>query len=431
MIIHVVQPGETIQSISDLYGVPEDVLVQDNGLDYPQNLVVGQCIVITYPELTYMVKEGDTLISIAESHNVTLMQLLQNNPFLADRQYIYPGERLIIIFDKIGTIATHGFALPYISQRTLRMTLPYLTYISVANYTVSDDGNLISYYDDTELIQTAKEYNTIPLMFITTLTLKGEANIGTAYELLTNEEKLNILVENILSVLREKGYYGINLSFEFISDVNLPYIEKAYSRIANLLKEEGFMFFGTINPNIEQIGSEIEFIRVDYTYLGQISDSVLFMSYEFALNLNPPSPISSIYNLEIYLNYVKNFIPSSKVSIGLATIGYDWELPFFAGISSVHSLTYDSAVNLARNQNVPILFDEESQTPFFLYTINDGDFPTEHIVWFIDARSINALLGLMTEFNLYGVGIWNITVYNPQLWLIINSQFEIEKFDVQ
>ena len=43
-------------------------------------------------------------------------------------------------------------------------------------------------------------------------------------------------------------------------------------------------------------------------------------------------------------------------------------------------------------------------------------------------RSINALLDLGVKYNLQGVSIWNITIYNPQLWLIINSQYEIMKF---
>jgi spore germination protein len=118
------------------------------------------------------------------------------------------------------------------------------------------------------------------------------------------------------------------------------------------------------------------------------------------------------------------------LSIGLATIGYDWELPFIAGISSVHALTHASAVALARNEGAVIQFDEISQTPYFIYSNSNNPFPVDHIVWFIDARSIDALLRLVVEHDLKGTGIWNITVYNTQLWLIINSQFEIEKIEV-
>jgi spore germination protein len=193
------------------------------------------------------------------------------------------------------------------------------------------------------------------------------------------------------------------------------------------LRDEGYLVFTTINTKTISINSEIRFERVDFSVLDQSAQSIIFMNYEWATNVNPPSPIISISNADLFLNYVSNYIPSAKEIIGLATIGYDWELPFSAGISSVYSLTSDRAVDLARNTGASIQFDEISQTPFYTYTlIRDGN-QIEHIVWFIDARSINALLDLAVKYQLHGIGVWNITIYNPQLWLIINSQYEIEK----
>jgi spore germination protein len=429
MIIHVVKPGETIQSIAKFYGVSENDLIQNNGLDFTENLVVGQCIVITYPEIIYTVKEGDSLYGITNSFNVSVMQLLQNNPYLADRKYLYPGDKLVISFKKKGSLTTHGIVIPFVTDATLKRTLPYLTYISVINYTVTDQGDLISYYDDTEFIKTAKNYNVIPLMFITTLTLQGKDNIETVYKLLLNEESQDRLIENILTTLKNKGYYGINFSFELVNPENLPYIENACKKIVNALKNEGYLAFATINPHIIQTGKDIDFLKIDYSHMGEVPDSLIFTSYEWAINPNPPSPISSVYGMETFLNYIKGSIPSTKISIGLATIGYNWELPYRAGISRVYSLTYDSAVALARNENIAIQFDEISQTPFFLYTSKDGQLQTEHIVWFIDARSISALLNLVFDYSLYGISVWNITVFNAQLWLIINSQYDIIKFN--
>jgi len=116
MIIHVVQQDETIQSIADFYGVSETILIQDNGLENENDLVIGQSLVIVYPELTYTVKDGDSLMDIAKFHNVTVMQLLQNNPYLAEREYIYPGDEIVINYNKKGNITTHGNTVPYIDK---------------------------------------------------------------------------------------------------------------------------------------------------------------------------------------------------------------------------------------------------------------------------------------------------------------------------
>lgn len=427
MIIHVVQQGETIQSIASFYGVSLERMIQDNGLQASDNLVVGQAIVIVFPEIIHTVEEGDSLIDIADAYGVTVMNLLQNNPFLSDREYIYPGEVLVIKYSKRGRITTHGNTVPYINKDTLRKTLPYLTYLSILNYTATLEGDFITYYDDTVIIEITKQYGVMPLMLVTTLTVQGEANIGTAYDILLNEEFQDRQIENILNILRTKGYYGINISFEYISVSNLHLYEDYLTKIANRLNEEGYLVFIIVNPNITVVGDEVRFERVDYSLLNQLAYNTIFMNYEWATKTNPPSPISSIRDINIYLEYLTEFVPPDKLITGLATIGYDWELPYSAGISSVNSLTMDSAIDLARNFGVNIQFDEVSQTPYYRYSLNENGLIVEHIVWFIDARSINALLELITQYHLLGAGIWNITIYNPQLWLLINSQYEIDK----
>jgi spore germination protein len=423
MIIHVVQQGETIQSIADLYNITPAQLVLDNGLSELTALVTGQSLVIAYPELTYTVKEGDTLSEIADLYQVSIMQLLRNNPYLSDREYIYPGDIIIISYNTSEKISTHGNATPFINSGTLRKTLPYLTYLSVLNYTATKDGDIISYYDDTEIILTSKEYGVMPLMLLTTLTLQGEANIGITFDTSINEDFQQKQIDNILSIIRTKGYAGVNISFEYINISNLTLYESYFTKISRELKAEGFLIFVTINTHITNVDSEVMFEKIDYSILNQLADNIIFMNYQWATNINPPSPISSIYNIDVFLNYVSNFISPVKEIIGLVTNGYDWELPFSAGLTSVYSLSYEGALELANIASATIQFDDISQTPFFLYNLSG----IAHIVWFIDARSINALLGIINQYNLNGIGIWNINIYNPQLWLIINSQYEIEK----
>ena len=48
-------------------------------------------------------------------------------------------------------------------------------------------------------------------------------------------------------------------------------------------------------------------------------------------------------------------------------------------------------------------------------------------VWFEDARSVRAKLALAGEYQQAGVSIWNIMRYFPQLWLVLNSLYDIEK----
>ncbi len=424
MEIYVVQQGDTIQSIADRFGVSVEKLIQDNGLTAPDQLVVGQSIVIAYPQQNYMVKEGDTLVDIATSYNISVIQLLANNPYLSERDYIYPGDIIVISYNWKGTITTHGNTVPYINKAILRKTLPNLTYLSVLNYTATSQGGIVSYYDDTEIIQVAKDYGVAPLMLVTTLSITGTANVGVAYELLLNEKYQNLEIDNILNILKSKGYYGVNFSFEYINVSNMYLYEAFFAKITSRINTEGYQVFLTINPNISIVNNEVTFERVDYSTLNQLANNLIFTSYEWSARLTPPSPISSYYEVNTFLLDVLNYIPSEKVIIGVATIGYDWELPYVAGASNTYNMTLDRANDLARNVGAVISFDEISQTPFFIYTGREN---IEHVVWFVNSRSINATLDLVSKYNLRGISVWNINVYTPQLWLIINSQYQIEK----
>jgi spore germination protein len=430
MIIHVVQQGETINSIADHYGMSVEQLLQDNNLPNPGNLVVGQSIVIAPPEQTYTVQEGDTLEEIATVYNVSVMQLLRNNPFLSDREYIYPGETLVIRYNNTkGSVTVHGNSFPFINIDILKKTLPYLTYLSVVNYTATTEGEIMSSYDDTLIIQLAKDYKVLPLMLLSTFTLIGEANLRVAYDLLINKDFQNKQIDNILNILRTKGYRGVNLSFQYVNASTLSYYESYLENVFNRLNEEGYSVFATVTPDFSVVDQVVNFDLVDYSIMNQYANSIIFMNYEWATILSAPSPITSISSAQVFLDYIKNSVSLDKVVIGIPTIGYDWQLPFLAGVSEVTSLTMNNAITLASVVDTEIQFDEVSQTPYYFYSVNINNSQRQHVVWFIDARSIKALAELVSTNNLLGSGVWNIMEFNSQLWLIFNTQYEIVKIE--
>jgi spore germination protein len=430
MMIHVVQPSENIYSIAEMYGVSVLKLIQDNELENFNDLVPGQTIVIVFPKLTYTVQEGDTLLGIATANGITVMQLLRNNPYLVNRNYINPGEIIVISYDTKGRLTTNGFAYPYINKDTLRKTLPYLTYLTIFNYSATSDGGIISYYDDSESIQLAKEYGAIPLMMMTTLTAQGEPNIESSYNILLNEQNQNRHINNILNTIREKGYYGVNMVFNYINTTNLYLYQNLITKLSNSLMNEGFLTFVTINPSFQYVESEISFEKVDYSGISQVVNGISILRFIWGTNYGPPLPVSSIKITTELVEHIITTVSPDKIVIGEPIISYDWELPYLPGRSSANSLTLNSALNLARDVEATIQFDETSQTPFFNYSRITYGTPVQHIVWSIDARTVEAILKLISEYGLDGTGIWNIMVYYAQLWLIINSQYEINKFIV-
>jgi len=425
MDIHIVIAGETIESIAEKYGVSAKKIILDNGVNDLDKLVPGQTIVIIYPQIIYIVQDGDTLQNIADANGISMIQLLRNNPFLTERDYIYPGETLVISYNNtMGKVSTCGFAYPYINKKTLFKTLPYLTYLSIFNYTVTRKGELITHYDDTELIQISKDYGVAPLMLITTLTPKGEPNIETTYDILSNEELQEQYINTIIDLIKSKGYYGANLSFQYLNITNQNQYTSLLKKVSQKAHSEGIPLFITINPNKAYTGNELVYEKVDFSDINQEANSIAFITFNWAYNFGPPIPIGSIQDIKDLLDYVADFVVPEKILVGLPVLGYNWELPYVVGFSKATALSLDSVINLARDIGAVIEFDELSQTPYIRYA--EPPLGIQHIIWFIDARSVNSLMNLVSSNHLQGTGIWNVMEYYSQMWLIINSQYEIE-----
>jgi spore germination protein len=427
MDIYVVQAGDTINSIADRFGVSRDKLIQDNGLTNPMSLVPGQTIVITYPLQTHTVKEGDTLVSISELYGVTLMQLLRNNSFLNNREYFFPGETLVISYQTNRDLATVGYAYPYMNKDTLRRTLPYLTYLSVYNYQATAQGEIISHSDDSEMIRLAKEYDTIPLALMTTLTPQGQQDLLVAYDMLLNEEYQDIQLNNLVNIVKEKGYMGANFLFNLINKENIGLYERFTEKVSNRFVQEDLIVFVTINMDINNTDDEVNFERIDYSGINRLVDGAVFLQFVWGTNYGPPSPVSSITNERIFVDYAVSVVSPDKFLIGQPVIAYDWTLPYVQGKQGASSLTLDAAISLAGDVGATIQLDERSVTPNFNYSMISLGTQVEHVVWSIDARTILSLSKLISDYNLIGLGIWNIMAFEQQIWTVIISNFDIVK----
>jgi spore germination protein len=427
MNIHVVQPGETIAMIANQYGVSETRLILDNELTDPDHLVPGQTIVILYPEQIHIVQEGDSLLSIANQYQVSVFQLLRNNAYLSERDCIYPGETIVIRYNNNkALLKTTGFTNPFIDRTILRKTLPFLTYLTIFGYQASTDATIIE-VDDMDIIQLAYDYGVAPLMFLSTLTLEGVGNIETSYHILVNEELIDRQIENILEILHRKGFYGIFIALQYLSFENLMLYENYISKLYQRLNSEGFQVFISIAPFTISNINDLTFIEFDYSKLGQEVDYLTIINFTWGLNFGPPLPITSIRKINNFIEFITQLVSPEKLIIGVPAIGYDWELPYAIGISTAYSINLNFVIDLARDVNATIQFDEISKTPYFLYTDTRGDTSIQHIVWFIDARTIDEVIKLGLSYNITGNGIWNILIFYPQLWLVINSQYQIEK----
>lgn len=283
MIIHVVQPGQTLNSIANQYNVTPQRLITDNALPNPDNLLVGQSIVVLYTDVTHTVVVGDTLYDIAETYGVQVTQILRNNPWLADTQGLTPGETIVISFQRdevLGNITINGYAYPFIDRTVLRKTLPFLTYFSLFTYGFTPEGDLIP-IDDTELIQISRDYSVAPIMMLAPMDSEGDFSNEIAHQMFLNPEGQAKLIDNILTNIQTKNYSGIDLDFEFVLPEDKQSFIDFIAAVKAKLEPEGYIVMVPLAPKTSGEQAGLLYEAHDYPAIGAIADKVLLMTYEW------------------------------------------------------------------------------------------------------------------------------------------------------
>lgn len=426
MDIYVVQPGDTIEEIADNFGVSVEKLILYNELINPNNLLVGQVIVIVHPSETYIVREGDTLSSIAASFNITVNELLRNNPFIIESKYIYPGEELTISYNRSARMAAYGYTNTFINRQTLKKTLPYLTYLSIIHNYIGMNGEIVGSDEDIDIIQMAIQHGVIPLMHLATIAIQGETDIEFTFRILSNNTLQNRVIENALTVLKDKGYYGVIISAQLINSDNQDLFYNFAKKFSERLGAEGYITLLAIDPNAHTTNGVVTFEPIDYSRLSEVVYSILFLQYTWGVVERPPSPVFSTHVVSTILEYFLPSVNPDKVSIGIPAFSYIWDLPYIPGRSNGNSITRDNIINLALEFGVTIQFDEESQTPYFIFNKPENN-NSQYIVWFVNAITVDSLLKILVENGVSATGVWNIMSYYAHFWLVLNSQYEIIK----
>ena len=422
MEIHIVTRGETVFSIALRYGVSAERIIRDNGLQPPYALPVGLALLILLPREVYTIKAGDTLQSIAEQNGISINQLLRNNPPLTREMPLDVGEELVLSYNqqKQGSFFVSAYAYPYITDRLMMEVLPYLSAVIPFTYGFDSGGGLIP-LNDVRLLQLAEQYGIPPVMHLSTLNSRGEFDSTAAVNILTQTAERQILITNIINVMGQKGYTGLDVDFEFIPP-QYTYEYYDFLRVLKIaLEDNGYTLTVALAPKVSADQRGLLYEAHDYGFIGSVADYVFLMTYEWGYTYSPPMAVAPVESVRRVLDYAVTEIPREKIIMGIPIYGYDWTLPHQPG-TAAQSLSPQAAVSLAAERGSEIRYDEASQSPFFYYTAMGQ----EHVVWFEDVRSIREKLRLAEEYGFAGVGYWHAGRRFAGNWSLLNVLYNIE-----
>jgi spore germination protein len=232
------------------------------------------------------------------------------------------------------------------------------------------------------------------------------------------------LLDNVLRLMRERGFRGLNVDFEHLRPADREPYNQFLRRAAARVREAGFTLSTALAPKVsaEQTGAWYE--AHDYPAHGEIADFSVLMTYEWGWSGGPPRAVAPLSEVQRVIRYALSAMPPRKIMMGMPLYGYDWTLPYVRGGQFARVVSPQEAIELAARHGVAIRYDPDSQSPFFRYRDPHG---REHEVWFEDARSVQAKFNLVKQHGLRGVSYWKLPSSFPQNWLLLEANFQIRK----
>ncbi|MYL50651.1 LysM peptidoglycan-binding domain-containing protein [Halobacillus litoralis] len=427
MQIHVVQEGDSVFSIAGLYDSTPNAIIEANELETPGDLVIGQALVIPIVGQFYFVQQGDSLYSIAQKFNTTAEKLAQVNGLQVGAP-LPVGLRLYIPDEPPRPITANAYIEPYGGEvsDTLRASAENragsLTYLAPFSYEIQEDASLKAPPLD-NFKEIAQQNDTALMMVVTNLAEDGfNAELGR--KILSDEALQDKLLDNIIQTTKQVGFKDVHFDMEFLP----PEMKENYNQFLRKAKQrlaaEGLLISTALAPktSADQKGAWYE--AHDYKAHGEIVDFVVLMTYEWGYSGGPPRAVSPIGPVTEVVDYALTEMPAEKILLGQNLYGYDWTLPYEPGGEFAKAISPQQAIQIARENNVPISYDQEEQAPYFTYTDNAGK---KHEVWFEDARSIQQKFDLIKNRGLLGISYWKLGLSFPQNWVLLDGQFSIDK----
>ncbi|MDW0117698.1 glycosyl hydrolase family 18 protein [Sporosarcina thermotolerans] len=378
MQIHVVKQGNSVWGISHQYGVTMDQIIEANQLENPNALVIGQALVIP-----------------------TVSQSTVPKPVIDVNAYT------------INTGETGAREIQEVGQ--------YLTYWMPFVYSVKEDGTLTT-LDDTEMLKSAFAEQVVPIIAITNFSATT-AGSDLAHTILSSSELQEKVITNILAVMKEKGYQGLNIDFENVYPADREHYNQFLQLAVDRLHPEGYSVSSALAPKTSSEQQGLLYEAHDYEAHGRIVDFVVLMTYEWGYRKGPAQAISPLNEIKKVLDYAVTVIPREKILFGFQIYARDWLLPFVQG-SEAETFSQQEAIRRAIEHQVAIQYDETAQAPFFRYTDSEG---RTHEVWFEDARSAQAKFDMVKDYKLRGISYWVLGYPFPQNWLLLGDNFTIRK----
>ena len=216
-------------------------------------------------------------------------------------------------------------------------------------------------------------------------------------------------IDNIVKVVQDKNYDGINIDFELLPpkhrDNLTAFMAEFYPKMKAINKTVIISVFPKVDVHESVSGA------YNYPELAKNADFLQIMLYDRHWATSEPGAIAPVEWYDKNLQYaVDNGGGAHKIIAGISAYGYDWKKG-----GEGETVTYANAIVKAEQKGAKIQYDEKDQAPHYTYD--------DHEVWFEDQRSTAAKLDIVAKYDPAGIAVWRLGQEQPEIWQTIDQKF--------
>lgn len=238
-----------------------------------------------------------------------------------------------------------------------------------------------------------------------------------ASALLQNTNSRERAISDILNILEQGGYDGVNIDLENVYPSERDKLTALMQELAQKLKPRGYLVTISVPAKTADHSGADWVGAFDYYALGRVCDRVMLMTYDEHAWTSGPGPVASYNWVEKVVRYAITQMPRSKILLGIPAYGYDWNLQ----TGKVTALSYTQVMSRAKALGIDPSWDQTARSPYFKYVDSHG---ARHEVWFESSSSIKPKLDLVTAYSLGGVAIWRLGYEDDAYWQVIREKLE-------
>ena len=213
-------------------------------------------------------------------------------------------------------------------------------------------------------------------------------------------------LQQILTLIAQYQLQGLVIDFE-----NVP--KSAHKNLLAFLNEIKTSFAAKHLT----LAIAVPFDDEEWSYreYANVTDYLMLMAYDEHWEEGTPGSIASQHWFEATLAKRMRDLDPHHVIICIGSYGYDW-----AGNKGAEDITFQEAVQTARESEATIEFDADTLNPGFSYEEDDGK---QHEVWLLDAVTAFNQIHRADAYRPAGYALWRLGSEDPSIASIFGRHY--------